>query len=211
MAKICVAYSAFYSSFKRFIPGLEILKKPEDATNYDLIIFTGGEDINPSRYGQQEQYSLGSSPERDEFEMRTFNYAFRNGVRIYGSCRGLQLINVALGGTLIQDLGLAGKGHFGTHDLTWTTEKKSILKDLFPGKVNSLHHQGIENLGRDLRSLAEFNGVPEIIYGKRILATQFHPEMMSGTTDFFNYLVKWASVEDSAETKTTAEKVEKAA
>jgi putative glutamine amidotransferase len=116
----------------------------------------------------------------------------RLGTLVYGSCRGLQLINVARGGTLYQDLLTSGIRHSMHHTLVWEQESKK-LQPMFAKGVNSLHHQGIRNLGKDLFTYATFSGVAEIIYGKTVLATQFHPEMMDGMTPFFMLLSEWAA------------------
>jgi putative glutamine amidotransferase len=198
--KIGIVYPAFMGSFKAHYPKLELLKPGADPTAYDLLIFPGGEDVNPSRYGQENKFSWFNN-DRDKVEFEFFEAADKAKVKMYGSCRGIQLINVARGGTLHQDLILGGKGHGSGHSLNWERTSKK-LGELFKS-VNSMHHQGIQRMGGGLYSYASYLGIPEIVHGDNILATQFHPEFMSGVDTFFQHLVDWVMLQ-KAETTTAS-------
>jgi len=202
---VACAYPTFASAFKQFFPGLVVLEKPADASKFDLIIFTGGEDIDPDRYAAKEDKHLACqvNSKRDEFEFAAFEAANKAGKHIFGSCRGLQLINVALGGALFPDLTAAKRQHAGDHGLKWQRESKK-LQAIFTSGVNSMHHQGISRLGRGLVTYATHNEVPEIIVGKNIMAVQFHPEWMgpaygNAGKALFQFFTDWVTfVEEEA-------------
>ena len=189
--RIGIAYPFFMGSFARFYPGIRVVEDPTDVVNFDLIVFAGGEDLSPSMYGEENTMSFEPNAKRDAIESEIFKACRTAGVHVYGSCRGHQLINVLCGGSLHQDIISSGNRHGNTHELNW--EQNSMVGDMFSDGVNSLHHQGIHNLGKDLYTLASFNGIPEVIYGKKMFGTQFHPELMrtQGAIDFFNLLLDW--------------------
>lgn len=190
LVRVGIAYPTFFSMFQRHYPALKTVKDATDVRNFDLIIFSGGEDLDPKLYGEENIMSYDANTQRDTVEMNIFKEADKLGILMYGSCRGAQLINVGRKGSLHQDLRMAGVQHNGNHPLSWeqTSEK---LQPIF-NNVNSLHHQGIKNMGSGLYIYATHNSVPEIIYGKNVMATQFHPEMMSGMEAFFQLLLDWA-------------------
>lgn len=160
--------------------------------NVKGVVFSGGADINPIYYGK---ISTGSyHDERDKFEFSlikkiiTHNKSVEkpNRIKVFGICRGLQLINVAFGGNLIFDISTS----FGTgncheqysHELYYNmTIKKFLNYDELPVVVNSLHHQGIQRLGSGLQIVAEAGSIPEIILSRcqDFFAVQFHPEIMN--------------------------------
>src|SRR5688572_25794786 len=129
----------------------EVKVLPESVEEYvgldvDLLIFTGGEDVNPERYGNYDK-TIRFNPKRDEREFSVIHNVLKKKFRpkkVLGICRGLQLINVAMGGTLILDIGdKYGQSHGYSHPLSWFM--KSPLE--FLKETNSLHHQGIELKG----------------------------------------------------------------
>jgi putative glutamine amidotransferase len=166
------------------------------AETLDGFLFTGGDDIDPSIYGQAPLPECGAPfPERDEMEIALFHIAFKMDKPMLGICRGLQLLNVVLGGSLYQDIPTQiESGVFVNHnqnppyDIPSHTVKLvsgELLSNLFGADeihVNSSHHQGIRNLARGAAILAESpDGLVEAFRfpGKRlILAVQWHPEMM---------------------------------
>ena len=160
----------------------------------DGILFTGGPDIHPKFFGEQTSPYCGYiSNERDENELAIFAEVFKTEMPIFGICRGLQLINVALGGTLYQDIpteleysldhSMSEKFRGNMH--TVEIEKGSPLYDIF-GKgsveVNSFHHQSVKKLASGLRlaGVAE-DGVIEAAFSQDdrfICGVQWHPERM---------------------------------
>jgi gamma-glutamyl-gamma-aminobutyrate hydrolase PuuD len=197
MTTVATAHPAFFNSFKNYIPHLEIVKSYKDVKNYDLIIFTGGEDINPNIYGERNTYSniSNSSIERDSQELSILEKALELNKCIFGVCRGHQLVNAFLGGRLYQDLLFdTGRHHEGFHKIVWGSHP---LRNFFIKGVNSLHHQAVRRTGRGLYSIADYNGINEACISEtdRIITVQFHPEFMDGQQDFFDYLLKWAVFE----------------
>ena len=160
----------------------------------DGFLFTGGQDVTPELYGAEHSLSLITSPERDKLEMLLLSKALPSDKAILGICRGLQLINVFLGGTLWQDLPSQhpseivhrqGKPYgVPTHKVILDGDLKSLLgKDIL--EVNTLHHQAAKDLGRDLTPMAVApDGIIEAVQlaGKRFVwAVQWHPEYMFKT------------------------------
>lgn len=183
----------------------------------DGILFSGGEDIVPKFFGQSPSEALGTTyEERDEAEMYMLHQAMQHNKAIFGICRGIQLINVALGGTLIQDIPSELKTavkHMqenprpeASHDVR--IDKGSLLFDILceeQTEVNSLHHQSIDELGEGLKVTAYsveddlIEAVEHETY-KRLLAVQWHPESLSYTYENMQRLFE-RFVESSASSK----------
>jgi len=171
------------------------------AERLDGVLFTGGEDIEPERYGAARHPKLGDvSAERDGVELSLYRAAKRAGVPVLGICRGLQLINVAHGGTLYQDLAAEYPGvdtvHRGRTGWTERTERVEVtpgsrLRALVGGgeiDVNSLHHQAVRDLGAGLVVTARCatDGVIEAFEGtgpEWLVAVQWHPETVCDGAD----------------------------
>jgi putative glutamine amidotransferase len=160
----------------------------------DGILFTGGVDIHPQEYGEQPHPLLGDLDlERDRFEMALFKHVWENtDMPVMGVCRGLQLLNVGLGGTLWQDLPSQRPSHVhhSQRDHRYKAvhpakvEPDSVIGGLLPKviAVNSLHHQGIKDLAPGLRGSVVspdglVEGVEAIDHPCRF-AVQWHPENM---------------------------------
>ena len=161
---------------------------PEPDLTCDGLILCGGEDVDPALYGQENQGSLPPDPLRDRAELALFHAFFQAGKPIFGICRGVQVLNVALGGDLIQDLPPqvrpfhTRKGGDQVHPIR--CEEGSFLHrlygPLFP--VNSSHHQAVGRLGEGLRAAAwSEGGFLEAVElaGRPVLGVQFHPERMA--------------------------------
>lgn len=113
---------------------LETLPKDRDMSGARLIIFTGGDDVNPTTYGHQTYYSTCCNPHRDEVESEIFRYGIYNSIPMLGICRGSQFLWTCLGGTLLQDV----DGHSGNHQ-----SRNLLTGDLFV--TNSTHHQAADS------------------------------------------------------------------
>jgi len=175
----------------------------------DALLLTGGADIDPELYGEEKlNDTVHASPERTAFERPLFEAFLKRGKPILGICRGIQLINVCLGGTLWQDL-VEQKGWVHMHpDIRHDiyAEEGSILHRLFGPqfKVNSTHHQAVKDLAPGLRITARsIEGIVEGFEHESlpIFAVQFHPERLTGilwddrTPDFapfFEYFINMA-------------------
>lgn len=143
------------------------------------LLIPGGRDVDPALYGQANTASQTPDRDRDEYEIALIKYAMRHKMAILGICRGHQLLNVAMGGTLIQDI---APGHPYKHPVTFDGEHPQFrtVKGL-EMVVNSLHHQGVDTLGKNMKALAWApDGLVEaIMHTKRkfVLGVQWHPEM----------------------------------
>lgn len=159
------------------------------------ILFTGGVDVAPLYYGEnpiKEVHSIDAK--RDEFELKLFNKAFGTKLPILGICRGMQLINVALKGTLFQDINSQipdSLGHYPNNiqsDVLYHSieiVENTILANIFNSKeinINSFHHQAVKDLGEGLKASAfSKDGIIEAMEGvysngQIILGVQWHPE-----------------------------------
>ena len=160
----------------------------------DGIFFTGGADIDPTHYGESPSEALGPlQRNRDELDLRALCAALKVNVPILAICRGMQLINVALGGTLYQDLPSEYKTEI-PHKQTEPSHSVNIcvgtpLYTLVGKKMqaNSFHHQAIKRLGKGLRVMANADdGMIEAVYleGERYLrGYQWHPERLFETSE----------------------------
>ena len=160
----------------------------------DGVILTGGEDINPLEYNDSSNLKLCGPLDyyRDTLERKIFDYAFKNKIPLIGICRGMQMINVATGGTLYGDL----PTQIGTevvHRNNGEVSHEIVLCDtsklIFPLNadtvlVNSYHHQGLKKISPYLRVIARsFDGIPEAVVMNKdhhpfMIAVQFHPERL---------------------------------
>ena len=162
---------------------------PEVDLSFDGLLLTGGGDVDPARYGQPDRGSLPPDPERDQTELALVKACIAAGKPILGICRGCQVLNVALGGTLVQDLGEhlnlfhrrvdADKVH------PVRAQQGSVLHALYGPlfHVNSAHHQAVDvpGTGAVITARSE-SGVAEGLElpGKPVLGVQFHPERLTG-------------------------------
>ena len=166
------------------------------AKHLDGLVLQGGADIAPESYGE-----TALNPEwagdrvRDVYEMELLHEFVEAGKPVLGICRGAQMINVAFGGTLYQDINSLVPDTFAhrnaeTYDKNYhgtTIEPDSGLARLYPGKsggkVNSIHHQSVKTLGRDLviEAWSETDRMIEAIRWKGrgyVLGIQWHPEFL---------------------------------
>ncbi len=164
------------------------------ANTFDGFLFTGGQDINPELYGERLEHVCGElCPERDEMERLLFRQVMELDKPAFGICRGLQLFNVLLGGTLYQDIPTQRQAaHKIEHKQkppytnpvhTVYIDKGNPLYQILQTeslRVNSYHHQGIKELSERLMAAAVAeDGLIEAVWmpDKRfILAVQWHPE-----------------------------------
>lgn len=163
----------------------------ELAERADGLVLTGGGDLEPSYYGEERRFeSVVCDETRDAFELALTRAFLRRGRPILAICRGFQLLNVVLGGTLYQDLpeelGFIHSDRALRHFIV--TQEGSVLRALFGERfrVNSTHHQAVKALGEGLTVTARsLEGVVEAYEHERlpILGCQFHPERLTCLTD----------------------------
>ena len=192
----------------------EVLKKM--VASVDALIMTGGEDVDPLKYFNEEPVPglEEINPKRDVFDIALINLALEQGIPILGICRGHQLLNVACGGTLYQDLPSqydASKlvkhrqqapSWYGTHRVE--LDSASVLGKILGTTtvvVNTHHHQAVKEVapnftvtGRSSDGVVE---AMEMIGNPHVFSVQFHPEAPTskGIDDFlpiFVYLVEIA-------------------
>jgi putative glutamine amidotransferase len=167
----------------------------KDLDHCDALLLTGGNDVDPTLYGGP----IGSpkmkdvDPKRDSFERTLIDSSMKRNIPVLGICRGLQLVNVHFGGTLIPDLEDAGfPTHRSTSRLTVnheiSIEENTNLRRIVGcsnSTVNSFHHQAAGKIGNGLRVTARTDdGVVEAMeYGsgdQYFILLQWHPERMIG-------------------------------
>ena len=165
----------------------------------DGLLLSGGSDLDPGYYGEEPMPELGITlPERDAFETVLVGQALRRGIPIFGICRGMQVLNVALGGTLYQDLPSQWEGDVlkhrqdtpkwqPTHEVRITDGSYlAEVMDREVVKVNSYHHQGIKDLAEGLLATGySSDGVIEAVEAEDVserwlLGVQWHAEAMRG-------------------------------
>jgi putative glutamine amidotransferase len=167
----------------------------------DALVLTGGADINPAAYGETPHPMLGQlSDIRDRWEIALVRAAQRRGIPTLGICRGAQLLNVALGGTLLQDLPSQHPGDINhdpdrprgsrTHPVELPEESR-IARAVGVTKleVNSIHHQAIDRVADPLRVVGTASdGVIEAVESAAdspwwCVGVQWHPEELTGTAE----------------------------
>ncbi len=163
------------------------------AKHLDGLLLQGGADVSPQTYAE-----VSPRPEwpgdrvRDMYELELLHEFVESGKPVLGVCRGCQLINVAFGGTLFQDIatevptaGVHVSEHYDQHRHAVTFPQGSTFATMFPGRreaiVNSIHHQAVKNLGRDLtvEAVSAGDGLIEAVRYRRspfVVGVQWHPE-----------------------------------
>ena len=169
----------------------------------EAVVLTGGGDVDPARYGEaRHELTDGVSEERDALELATIELALERELPVLAICRGLQILNVALGGSLHQDIPsefatdinhaqTSGDSPYQRCDVTHgvAVEEGCRLAGLLGSssiQVNSMHHQSTNRVGRDLKAVAWApDGVVEGLEledAKRwVVAVQWHPEELVST------------------------------
>jgi gamma-glutamyl-gamma-aminobutyrate hydrolase PuuD len=167
----------------------------------DGLLFTGGYDVDPAEFNAEPHPKTVPAPDRDALELPLVRAAVQRGTPVLGICRGIQVINVALGGTLIQ--------HAPEHDHYSTGESRqhlahtvrlaegSQVADLLGAEevpVNSLHHQTVDELAPSLTPTAwSEDGAVEAVESAdgKLLAVQWHPEELLDTRPESRRLFEW--------------------
>jgi len=164
----------------------------------DGLVLTGGGDIEPERFGEARHPSVDDvSPARDDLELGLTRRAVADDVPLFAICRGIQVLNVALGGTLVQDIASewpnalphsqTAPRHEATHGVKVMGEGTHLGRVLgvLEVEANSLHHQAIKQLGEGLREVAWApDGIVEGVEmpgdERFVLGVQWHPEELVG-------------------------------
>jgi len=185
---------------------IPIVNQPQDIKYYleliDGLLLSGGQDISPEFYNEKPIEELGEvDPDRDSWELNLFKEAYKKKLPVLGICRGMQLINVALGGSLYQDI-------YSQHDnsllhtsingescayhkvlIEAGSQLEEILCCLDSLYVNSYHHQALKTPGQKLKIVARSDeGIIEAIEAENsdqhfLVGVQWHPEDLAGVDD----------------------------
>jgi putative glutamine amidotransferase len=170
----------------------------------DGLLIQGGVDVSPSLFGEEPKPELDITDiQTDKFILELINLAKERKIPIFGICKGIQILNVAYGGTLYQDLKYAGldsnshkqkENTICNYKHTVKVEKNSLLSKMIPDKeilyVNSFHHQAVKDLAKGFAVDAKSeDGIIEAIHLKDenhwIFAVQWHPEQQVRISDDF--------------------------
>ncbi|HEX8164260.1 MAG TPA: gamma-glutamyl-gamma-aminobutyrate hydrolase family protein [Beijerinckiaceae bacterium] len=155
----------------------------------DGLVIGGGDDIGAELYGGQVLPDVRIDPERDKLELKLLEWALPQGVPILGICRGSQMINIALGGTLHTDIHAV---YVEAPRMRTVLPKKTIhvvdgsrldrILACNPCRVNALHHQSVDRIGRGLRVVAkDESGIVQATEGTGahfLVGVQWHPELL---------------------------------
>ena len=158
----------------------------------DYLLLLGGRDINPAWYGE-ERYTTTDTPdkERDSIEWSLLRRAMTRGIPIMGICRGMQMIAVAHGAALWQDMKLQGAA--GRHPSEHKIKASGPLSKYIPTDwVNSRHHQALRSVPASFKVLATApDGVIESIWRPGTLGVQWHPELLFPEVPAWMGLFRW--------------------
>ena len=177
-----------------------------DVNSCNGLVLTGGGDVHPKFYGRDDVMGVvnGVNEQRDQFEFAVLDRALKARVPILGICRGMQVCNVALGGTLVPDVQKAGAQDHGRPKDAQTDPvhpvsvvENTLLHSIVgttTGEVNSQHHQALDRLASGLRAAARSpDGIVESAEwesaGERpfLLLVQWHPERMADSDSPFSF------------------------
>ncbi|MFC3861033.1 gamma-glutamyl-gamma-aminobutyrate hydrolase family protein [Deinococcus antarcticus] len=179
--------------FSRYYPKVTLhsVYSPLTVREVDAVLAGGGPDLNPALYGQINRASWKVDAERDARELEIMRTVLDSGVPFLGLCRGAQLLNVALSGTLYQDLETErGAGHQKVHPVRFSGIGIQHLGE--SAQVNSSHHQGVNWLGEGLEVIARAgDGLPEAWYRPGAIGVQFHPETLVHEDEHWLQLFDW--------------------
>ena len=185
----------------------------EALSRCDGLLLTGGDDVNPAVYGEEKLPCCGElTHERDQAEPVLIAYAIAHDVPVLGICRGMQIVNAALGGTLYQDIALqyGDQLKHPCYDIPASdAHSMRILPDTLLRRVmgtdtcmvNSRHHQAVKTLAAGFRISAKApDGLVEGMEatdGRRILCVQWHPESIQRRLPEHARLFQWLVAEAS--------------
>lgn len=198
------AYIAQEGVLPVLIPDLQEERLQGLLREMDGFVLQGGNDLAPETYGEKPilEGKWKGDPHRDQYELKILDFAVKADKPVLGICRGLQLMNVYFGGTLYQDNATQRQNAIShrdadlydtvSHGVRFTPGKilDKVYPDVLNPRINTVHHQSIKDLGRDLEILAvcpEDGTIEAIGYlgaeeGK-IMGVQWHPEFSASLKD----------------------------
>ena len=175
---------------------------PEFLKDNDGILLTGGGDIDPTHYCEERSSATHVSRSRDTLELRLCQKALETDIPVFGICRGIQVMSVAMWGNLYQDIDTDHpkpvlshpklNGEDARHEIQ--IESGSLLNEIIGknvDRVNSAHHQAVKDVGKDFVITARSSdNVIEAIEDPSkdfVLGVQYHPERMTATDEFLEH------------------------
>lgn len=223
----CVAF--LYSQSVERAGGIPLLipqtssieRLQESLSAIDGLLLTGGGDVHPHFFDQEPHPQLGAvKEERDQYDLTLTALALQMNIPTLGICKGMQMINIALGGSLFQDLGScytssssALIGHNPPIDTQRVAHYVEILPDMQESiaaqilrkidasgivGVNSIHHQAVDRLGVGVQPVATSrDGIIEVVDlypEKPVIGVQWHPERLAEHAPFFDHLIAEATL-----------------
>lgn len=181
--KDTINYERYFSSLTN-----EIITtlSPGKFTSCDAFVLPGGGDITPAFFGKHNAGSRNIDTELDILQFQALDYCIQNRIPVMGICKGMQVINVAFGGTIIQDLNTSEIHRYNDGDQYHSTiiSPYSFLSDLYGEHliVNSAHHQGLKILGREIVPIqwcTQDRCIEAIVHETLpIFGLQWHPERL---------------------------------
>jgi putative glutamine amidotransferase len=199
------------------LPPVSPNEAPRILDRIDGLLLSGGGDIDPSFYGgklHDDMYAI--DPKRDEFEFALVREAQRRRMPTLAICRGLQVLNVALGGSLIEDIpsevgstdhAIRGPEVVDCHQTVRIEESALVAKTIGATEacVNSIHHQAVRRVAPGLRAAGWTNDeVVEVLdpidHSWPVLAVQWHPEFLAVNDDEASLALFVALVENARQT-----------
>lgn len=225
-AKDCTKLTAAYTHAIYAAGGQPVIVPVVDQPPRELLVrmdglmLTGGGDLDPTLYGEAPDPNVyGIRRDRDAFESALYREAVSSRMPVLGICRGMQLINVLRGGNLLQHI----EEHWQTDPADQATHSLDVDPDStlsralggVAGKVNSYHHQALDQLGADLRVTAWCGDVIEAVEATDadIVCVQWHPEHMANVDPaqhaLFEQFVQRAAAYRNRQNSTTPQHEEK--
>lgn len=184
--------TANYEKYIHSLPAVPVVTlSMGELSSCDALLLPGGGDITPAFFGENNSGSYNIDTELDIIQFQALDYALRLHLPVLGICKGMQVINVAFGGTITQNLPTASFHRYNGQDQYHPTTilESSCLYKLY-GKeimVNSAHHQGISKIGNGLSPIQWCpvdNCVEAIVHDNLpILGVQWHPERIVHCAD----------------------------
>jgi len=199
----CVKYNYYEKWFLNAEKNVEVMKLSYHQNNANIveecdgIVLSGGEDVHPKFYNKPEYLELIDTwdvdEKRDEFEWKVIEKSFELNKPVLGICRGMQIVNVFLGGTLIYDIPtVADKFEHGKIEGVDQLHSVNVVKDSLlyditgreSGEINSAHHQSVDAVAKYLEVVADSESIVEGMQWKNaknkswMLLIQWHPERM---------------------------------
>ena len=173
----------YTAALRRLGAEAHVCLRPDSVSDYNGLLLPGGGDMDPAFFGENNCGSVNIVPALDQAQLSSLDAFLRLNKPVLGICRGMQLLNVYFGGSILQDLPTASVHAWNGNDQVHPVQcvSGSVLGRLYGPSclVNSAHHQGLGRLGSNLKvTQTAPDGVIEAVEHtkKPVLGVQWHPE-----------------------------------